>query len=189
MPFGYEGEQVRLAPLEVEKHLEQAYRWMNDPELTDNLLVGDRPMSLSAERSWFEEVEKDERGVVFAIETLEGEYLGNTGLHRINHRHGFATGGTFIGNKEHRGKGYGTEALWLRSVYAFDVLGLRFVRSEFFGGNEASWKMQQKVGFEIIGTLPKMWWINGRYRDEVMTLQTRQRFEEIRAQGGPFRRT
>ena len=34
MPFGWEGEKVRLTPLDKAKHLDNALVWMNDPEVT-----------------------------------------------------------------------------------------------------------------------------------------------------------
>lgn len=34
MPYGWEGPNVRLAPLDKAKHLQNALAWMNDPEIT-----------------------------------------------------------------------------------------------------------------------------------------------------------
>jgi hypothetical protein len=34
MAYGWEGEAVRLVPLERGAHLENALRWFNDPEIT-----------------------------------------------------------------------------------------------------------------------------------------------------------
>ncbi len=35
MAFGWEGALVRLVPLDKDKHLANAMRWLNDPDVTD----------------------------------------------------------------------------------------------------------------------------------------------------------
>jgi RimJ/RimL family protein N-acetyltransferase len=147
MSYGWSGEKVRLVPLDSERHFENALRWINDPEITQWTLTGDFPISRLAEEEWFERVMRpNEKEVVFAVETLEGEHIGFSGLHQINWRHGTATTATLIGRKELWGKGYGTDAVRVRTWYAFEVLGLRLLISEVLDGNVASLKMLLKAG-------------------------------------------
>ena len=44
MPIGWSGENVRLVPLDYERHYENCYRWINDPEVSEWLAVGDEPI-------------------------------------------------------------------------------------------------------------------------------------------------
>jgi RimJ/RimL family protein N-acetyltransferase len=177
MAFGWEGELVRLAPLEKEKHFENAFRWVNDPEVTAWLLIGDFPISRLAEEAYFDAANKiDENDVRWAIETLDGQHIGFSGLHQISHVHKTAISGTLIGNKEFWGKGYGTDAARVRAHYAFEVINLRLIQSAILDGNERSLKMQQKVGYEVVGRIPKRFWKRGAYRDELITCLSRESF-------------
>lgn len=52
MARGWEGEKVRLVPLEKERHLENALLWMNDPEITRWLKAGYRETGRIPGRYW-----------------------------------------------------------------------------------------------------------------------------------------
>ena len=174
--MGLVGERVRLVPLDRARHFENCLRWLNDPEVTENLLL-DFPMSRASEERFFDDLERGAGADwVFAIELLDGTHIGNSGLHDINHRHGVATSGSFIGDREQRGKGYGTEAAILRSHYAFHILGLRQLLSSYLGDNPASSAMQLKVGYEVVGIFPERYWKAGRFVDETRTFLRKARF-------------
>ena len=59
-------------------------------------------------------------------------------------------GGIWLNQKYH-GQGFGTEAWTARIKYAFETLKLTELENGFFDGNAASWKMQQKLGYKIVG--------------------------------------
>jgi RimJ/RimL family protein N-acetyltransferase len=182
MSFGWEGELVRLVPLEKERHLDNFVRWINDPEVTEWLLKGDFPMSRLAEESWFDAAAKGGgEHIVFAIELLDGTHIGSSGIHFIDFRHGAAKTGSLIGAKEHWGKGCGTDAARVRARYCFDVLGLRLLTSGYLDGNERSVRMQQKTGYVECGRIPKRYWKRGAYRDLVMTFLDRERWRSLGA--------
>lgn len=180
MPLGYQSERVRLVPLEKERHLENCYQWVNDPEITQYLLIGDTPLSREMEEAWFDSLSnRRESDVLFAIELLDGTHIGQSGIHKLDLRQGTGVSGSFIGSPEHRNLGLGTEAAILRSWYAFDVLGLRMLTSCYLAFNERSAKMQAKVGYLEYGRLPEANWKRGRYVDDVLTYLTRERFFEL----------
>ena len=173
MAYGWEGELVRLVPLNKEKHLENAVLWLNDPEVTQWLLIGDYPLTKLAEEAYFDRFnEVNEKDVAWAIETLEGKHIGFSGLHEINQFHKTAISGTVLGDKEAWGSGYGTDAARVRARYAFEVLGLRLILSGILDGNTRSLRMQEKVGYQIVGKVPKRFWKRGAYRDQILTLLT-----------------
>lgn len=179
--MGYiNGELTQLVPLDYERHFENVYVWANDTELTETLLFGDRPMTKTAEKEWFDSMSQANGcDIVFAIETLDGEHIGTSGIHQINHQHGTATTGSYIGMKSEWGKGYGTDAAIVRARYCFHVLGLRQLYSSVLEGNERSMKMQEKVGYVVYGVAPKKYWKRGMYRDETLTVLTRERFYDL----------
>ena len=180
MPVGWQSDRVRLVPLDYERHFENCYRWINDPEVSEWLAVGDLPIAKLAEKEWFESAQRGSTTeVTFAIETLEGRHIGQSGIHRIAYQHGTALTGSFIGESADRGKGFGTEAAVLRAWYCFQVLGLRVLFSEYFSGNALSARMQEKVGYIECGRKPASFWKRGEYRDRVETMLTRERFFEL----------
>lgn len=173
MGFGIEGERVRLVPLDEERHFENCYRWINDPEITATLMA-DGFMTRLAEQEWFKGACLSKSDIYFAIELLDGTHIGNTALHGVNYQHGSAISGTLIGDKSQWGKGYASEAVRLRTRFAFETLGLRLILSAYLGDNGASWRMQQKSGYQEIGRIPKRFWKRGQYVDEVLTMCTRE---------------
>jgi RimJ/RimL family protein N-acetyltransferase len=169
MSVGWEGEKVRLVPLDREKHLENALIWLNDPETSNWLLVGDFPLTRLAEEEYFEQTARSsEDHAHFAIETLEGQHIGFTGFLKIEWRHRTATSGTVIGPGEFRRQGYGTDALKVRTRYGFEVLGLRLLLTEAMAENVASCRTLQKVGYREVGRIPRRYWRRGAYRDVLL---------------------
>ncbi|HXO21555.1 MAG TPA: GNAT family protein [Thermoanaerobaculia bacterium] len=175
MAQGWEGDKVRLVPLDKERHLENALAWINDPEITAWTLIGDLPLTRFAEVAFFERRGGPEDGEVsFAIETLAGEHIGFSGLHRIDWRNGFAATGTLLGRRDLWGQGYGSDAARVRTRYAFEVLGLRMLISEVMADNVASHRMLLKAGYREVGRLPRRYWKRGAYRDAVILVAERE---------------
>ena len=179
MGYGWQGELVRLVPIDKEKHLDNAQRWMNDSEITGNLLVGDLPITKLAESEWFDRNSKlSDDGVTFAVELLNGEHIGFSGIHQINWRDRSAITGTVIGVSSHWGKGLGSDAARVRTRYCFEVLGLRYLMSAVLEGNERSLGMLKKAGYQECGRYPKRIWKRGRYVDEILLYMTREMWEQ-----------
>ncbi|MFI5384802.1 MAG: GNAT family N-acetyltransferase [Fimbriimonadales bacterium] len=175
MSFGWEGELVRLVPLDPDKHLEHAVRWMNDPEITHYLLVGDFPLTRIAERDWMEARSKSgDTDVVFAIETLTGKHIGFSGIHGISWRNGTAVTGTMLGERSEWGKGFGLDSVATRNRYVFEVLGLRMLYSSVLAGNDRSLKMLKRSGYEECGRMPGKFWKRGSYLDEILVYLDRE---------------
>lgn len=168
---------MRLVPVDVERHLENALRWVNDPVVTEWLLIGDHPTTRAMEREFFEA--RSESEILFAIETIEGRHIGMSGIHGVSYRHGFAHTGSFLGDPELWGQGLGTEASKLRARYAFEVLGLRQLESSHLGGNERSAGMLLRTGYQPVGVSPERYWKRGAYRDDHRYLLRRERWREL----------
>lgn len=178
MGYGWEGELVRLVPLDKSKHLENAVRWLNDPEATANVLAGDFPMTKFAEDEWFDRNSKSgQDSAAFAVELLSGEHIGFSHLHHINWKDHSATTGTLIGARDQWGKGYGSDSARVRTRYAFEVLGLRYLVSGVLEGNDRSLGMLKKAGYVECGRFPKRYWKRGRFVDEILLYVTRDMWE------------
>ena len=97
------GEKTRIRCLE-EADLDNCLAWVNDPEVT-RLLAIRTPISRKQEEAWLQMTMSGERtgDKVFAIETLDGRYLGNITQHRLRIRRGRFR--IVIGVKEYCGQG------------------------------------------------------------------------------------
>ena len=177
MAYGWEGEKVRLVPLDRERHASNCVLWMNDPEVTAWTLSGDLPITRLAEEDFFNRMAAPfgahPSDIVFAIETLAGEHVGLAGMHQINYRHGTALTGTILGATDSRGRGYGTDAVRVRTRYAFEVLGLRMLTSEVFAENAASLKVLQRAGYREVARIPRRYWKRGAFREVVLLVAER----------------
>lgn len=160
------GKRVYLRPI-LKEDLPLITIWINDPEVTQFLLVS-HPMSYVDEEAWLEDLHKrKETNVGVAIVLVEtNEIIGTMGLHGIDHRNRRATTGSVIGRKAFWSKGYGTEAKMLLLEYAFNTLNLRKVCSAVLDLNGRSMKALEKCGYKPEGVLKEHIFRNGRYADE-----------------------
>lgn len=178
MAYGWEGEKVRLVPLDRERHASNCVVWMNDPDVTAWTVSGDLPITRLAEEDFFNRMAAPfgahPSDIVFAIETLAGEHVGLAGMHQINYRHGTALTGTILGAPDSRGRGYGTDAVQVRTRYAFEVLGLRMLTSEVFAENAASLKVLRRAGYREVARIPRRYWKRGAFREVVLLVAEKQ---------------
>jgi RimJ/RimL family protein N-acetyltransferase len=169
MGFGWEGEKVRLVPLDRDKHIDNALLWFNDPEITQWLETGDWPLTRGAEEEFFRGAERPDRSSVqFAVESLQGEHVGFSGLRSIDWQSRVAVSGSVVGRKDLWGKGLGSDAARVRNRYAFGVLGLRLLVATVIADNSRSMAMLAKVGYDEVGRVPERYWKRGAYRDQVI---------------------
>ena len=160
-----QGERVQLEPPRPEQ-APTFMRWFADPEITRYLLVR-VPPSQKQEEEWLEHMAKSPDDVLWAIHRREdGGLVGTTGLHRIDWRHRHAWSGVLIGDKTAWSKGYATEAMRLRTGYAFQELGLEKLLTSVYAGNEASRRALHKVGYHQCGLWRRNRFFDGQWHDE-----------------------
>lgn len=180
------GERIRLEPPKAE-HTAIYIRWFADPELTNYMIVRNPP-SLRQEEEWMDRVARSDHDVIWAIVLRDtGMLIGNTGLHQIDWRHRHAHSGIIIGEPSQWGKGYASEAMRLRTAYAFRELGLEKVMSSVYMGNTASRRALEKAGYRQCGLLRRNRFFNGQWHDEWLGEVLREEWEaqqgsEVRSQ-------
>lgn len=160
------GERIYLSPRNVED-VEKFTEWMNDFEITDYTGRSYQTMTLQNEKTYLEKEQDNKSG--FAIIDLQtDEIIGNVGLHDINNINRTATLGIFIGNKDYRSKGCGTEAIKLILDFGFNYLNLNNIDLALMEFNKRALKCYEKCGFKEIGRRRKCKFINGRYYDSIL---------------------
>jgi RimJ/RimL family protein N-acetyltransferase len=167
------GSQVYLRPLGLEDAVTLT-AWLNDPEVTRNLLVY-RPLTQMAEEAFLRKISESESDIVLGIMVREPEqFIGVTGLHHFDFRNCHASFGISIGDKTAWGKGYGTEATRLMVRYAFETLNLNRVWLHVHEYNERGFRVYQKVGFRTEGRLRQDVFRDGRYWDTLVMAVLRE---------------
>jgi len=178
------GKRIYLRPLGLDD-LEKGYLgWINDARTNRFLMAGIFPTSSDGLKSYYEKVTSSNNDVIFAIAVKRNDkYIGNIKIGGIDWVNRTAHCGRMIGDKEYRGKGYGTAALKLVIEYAFNTLNLNRVYNAIVEDNIAAIKSCQKDGMEKEGVFSQGRFMEGEYKDIVLLAITRERYERIKDKG------
>jgi RimJ/RimL family protein N-acetyltransferase len=142
------GKKCYLSPINVDDY-EIFTQWLNDVEVTKNLNLIDKNITLLSEKEALINISKNH---TYSIIDLSKEILiGNCGLININQVNRTAEIGIIIGNKYYWNKGYGEEAIKLLLDYSFKYLNLQNIMLSVFSFNERGIKCYKKIGFKEIG--------------------------------------
>lgn len=172
------GKKVVLRPINKATDLEAFNRWINAPDVR-KFMTGFLPIDLKQEGEWFDSLSNRKNSITLAIETKEGELIGNIGLHGIDWASRVATTGALIGDEANRGRGYGTDAKMILLNYAFNTLNLRKVCSMAIAYNGRSLRFNAKCGYKEEGRRKAHHFKEGEYYDEVMTAVFREDWEPL----------
>ena len=69
--------------------------------------------------------------------------------------------------KEHRGKGYGSEAIMWILNWGFRMANMHRIALECFEWNEGAIKLYKKLGFTLEGRRREFLWFDGRWHDKL----------------------
>jgi RimJ/RimL family protein N-acetyltransferase len=165
-----EGKLVRLRAYES-SDVDATLKWVNDDEVRQFLEGGTLtyPVSRAQQEQFVEGASRPaDNRKTFAIETLNGEYLGSINLHEIDWINRRAEIGIVIGIKQHWGKGYGTDAMRVLLRLAFDKMNLHRVYLRVYAFNKRAIASYEKCGFRREGVLREQRYHNGKYHDAIL---------------------
>jgi RimJ/RimL family protein N-acetyltransferase len=150
-----------------EADVERTHRWHNDPELYSTLVSPFRFVSKTAELEWLRRKAAYSANQVNLAICLSpgGEHIGNIYLGEIDWISRRAALGLFIGSPEHRGKGYGKEAMRQLLAHAFRDLHLNRLFLEVLVDNTPAIRLYETCGFRVEGRLCGHVFKNGKYQD------------------------
>jgi [ribosomal protein S5]-alanine N-acetyltransferase len=172
------GSKVYLRPVEAEDAA-IVVPWFNDPDVT-RLLLRYRPLTLAEEIEFLQRMRSSETDLVLGIALCETDALiGMTGLHHIEARNRHASFGISIGEKQHWGKGYGTEATGLVIRHAFQTLNLNRLWLHVYEYNTRAIRVYEKLGFRMEGRLRQDTFREGRYWDTLVMGVLREEVESV----------
>ena len=157
------GDRIYLSPRCTEDY-EIFTEWLNDFQVADYVHRSGMITSKEAEKEFLENNNNPE--ATFSIIDLETDKLvGSVSIERIDHLNRVGTLGIFIGDKDYRDKGYGTEAIKLILEYGFKYLNLKNIKLDVMEFNQRAIRCYEKCGFKMAGRRRKCTFINGNYYD------------------------
>jgi len=169
------GDKVTLRP-PIDGDAQKFVDWFADLEVT-RYLAERFPLSIQQEEDFFKRIGESKNDVWWCIEA-EGKTIGATGIHRINWINANGVTGTVIGDKSCWRKGYGSEAMALRTAYAFRQLNLHKLTSGALMENAPSKRALEKAGYKQVGIEREEHWRDGRWHDHWLCEVLRSEWEE-----------
>lgn len=171
--------RVYLRALEPDDYL-KLHQWRQDEEYMGFYRGVIRYSSSLNEQQWVQQRINDKDSVTCAICMRDThEFIGCTFLNNIDLINRSARGGTFIGERSQRGKGYGLDARLIMLKHAFYDWGLNRVWAQIHESNKASLSMHVKCGYKQEGLLRNASLKNGTYENLVVMAVLRDEFEEV----------
>lgn len=163
------GDRIYLSPKGAsDDEIQKFTEWMNNFEVTDYIGRSGNIITLIGEKDYLENIAKDSKNRNFDIITLnDNKLIGTVSLENINFIERSAILGIFIGDKDFRNNGYGTEAIKLLLEYGFKYLNLHSIRLDLLAVNERAHRCYLKCGFRDTGCSREEIFLNGKYYDKL----------------------
>ncbi len=140
--------------------------WLNDPEVTKFMIMGERPTHLEVlDEQWQKEIRDTKTIPMTIVDKKTARPVGWCGFYGIRAVTHAAEYRIFIGEKTKWNKGFATEATRLMVQYGFEKLNFHKI---FLGVNAdylAAVKTYEKAGFVKEGVLRDEIFRNNRFYD------------------------
>ena len=150
------GQQIALREKRIEDVMVD-YEWRVDPELAK--LDASTPLRLTLDeytRYFRDELEfPSPWSVRLAVETFDGEHIGNVMYYDVDERMKQAELGIMIGIREYWGRGYGTDVVATVLKHIFLDTGLERVYLHTLSWNDRAQSAFKKSGFKVVRDITK----------------------------------
>lgn len=164
------GNHIRLRAPEKED-LPLFVRWLNDREVTRNLLIRS-PLSLATEENWYQNMlsrPAEQHPMVIEVELEDGwTPIGTCAFHEVDWTHRSAEFGILIGEKSQWNRGWGRKAVRLLLYQGFANLNLHRIYLHVFSSNPRAIRAYQAAGFSVEGRLREDIFQDGQYIDALV---------------------
>ena len=160
------GARVELVPPSMDQ-VPAVVRLLKEPSVARWTLHVPHPYTRRDGRNWVRKSTEGRRTgqwlALTVVRSSDGEVLGGVGLHNLEEWSTSAEVGYWLG-REHRGRGYATEAVNALLTTGFTRLGLHRIEARVFPRNLASRAVVRRCGFRYEGRLRDEAQKNGRWR-------------------------
>lgn len=179
----WDGKLVRLVAQDPEKDVATKASWDKDTDFTR--LLSFEPVTPPNAKEFRERLERPLNGrfYPFSVRTLEDDKLiGFVVVMHVSHVHGDAWVGIGMGEREYRGKGYGTDAMKLALRFAFQELNMHRVSLDALADNLRAVRSYEKCGFKAEGYMRHADFRDGRRSDLITMGVLRRDWEALQAE-------
>ncbi len=148
--FEFDFKRIRLKPLEKEDI--ELLRLLRNQE--KEYFATHQEIKKEDQDIWFESYLKKENDIMFKIVKKDKpkEFIGAIALYDIDWENKISEFGRVVVDKEKAPeKGIGTEATKAVCLFGFEVLKLNKIKGEILKSNGRIIKVDQRVGFSIVG--------------------------------------
>jgi len=155
---------VALVPVTLD-HYKLYGQWAMQPEV--GRFWGPRFAEVTDERAEarFKEAGASSTSIEWTID-YQDEPVGSTGIFGIDWVRRDGESGIFIGRHELFGRGIASEAVRLRTAFAWRELRLHRVHNWIGLANRGSRRANEKAGYKQMGLYRKSWFRSGQWYDE-----------------------
>jgi RimJ/RimL family protein N-acetyltransferase len=164
------GSKVRLCRKRLSDALND-YAWKTDPALAQ--LDASLPLATTFTEYLLGYASELRRAKPtkheFAIETMDGEHIGNCAYYDINETKGEAEIGIMIGNRRYWDRDYGSDAVNTLVSHVFSQMNLRRIHLKTLESNKRAQKCFHKCGFTMCGRM-----VNNGHSFVLMELHRKQ---------------
>lgn len=157
------GSAIDLEPPRPEDSAERV-RWFADHDAVRYFTSPGVPVEAD-DRASAERAARDPAVVLWRV-ALDGRAIGSCFLSHIDWRNRHADSGTIIGHRSLWGRGYATEAVRLRTRFAFEELGLERLESSSVAENVGMHRALERSGYRKVARRTRQFFNGGRWHDE-----------------------
>jgi RimJ/RimL family protein N-acetyltransferase len=158
--------QIYLNKLTKNDATQEYVDWMNSHEINQYLESRFVEHTIKSISDFIDIINSGNSSVLFGIFLSENsKHIGNIKIGNINDYHKYADMGLIIGDTNHHGKGYGTEAIKEATKYAIKQLDLNSITAGMYAQNKGSYYAFKKAGYSICGTYKNRWLVDDEYYD------------------------
>lgn len=170
-------ERIIIRTLE-QKHLESLRTLRNDPN-TSFYLTTVTPISVPAQKRWFESQSLDNTKIYLSILTTDGTFVGLVRCDEWDKINLSIRIGIDIVPSE-RKKGLATEAYDLLLDYLFNQLNIHRIWLLVTDFNDGAFALYKKIGFAVEGSQRDAIYRDGAYHDYIMMSILKPEYEKTR---------
>jgi ribosomal-protein-alanine N-acetyltransferase len=160
------GENLILRPVDLSDVNDDYVRWMNDGEVNRFMETRFRPQTRKDIEAYVSSMTQKPNVHFFAMILREtSRHIGNIKLEVTSPIHRRGEISLFIGEKEHWGKGFASEAIRLVRDFGIQELGLHKLTAGCYSNNQGSARAFEKSGFTREAILRMEYWCEGEWVD------------------------
>jgi RimJ/RimL family protein N-acetyltransferase len=160
------GEKITLEPPKKED-IPLLLAWQADLEVYRYVAPLPGPRTIQQMEAQYEELASTDRALCWSI-VADGKTVGLTYITNIDWINRQAESTLMIGDRSAWGKGYATEAVRLRTRFAFDDLGLERLESNSVAENVAMHRALERCGYREVGRKRHCFYRHGKWHDRIV---------------------